>query len=70
MLFVPRRAPVDLSETNKKPNFDERREFITDDCVYPVRLNFAKGFVKIISALRANLSFVRFCSCPAVLTIY
>ena len=41
-LFVFRRAPVDLFETNKKRNFDlyERRAFIADDSVDPQVVEF------------------------------
>ena len=71
MLLVPRRGPVDLFETNKKPNSDERCVFITDDCVDPCAVGFCEGLrAKAFQRLRANMSFVHCCLCSAVLTSF
>ena len=61
--------PIDSFETNNKPNFHERRGFIMDDCVDLCAVGFCEGLrAKAISALRANLSPGRCCSCFTVFT--
>ena len=53
------RAPVDLFETNKKPNFElYARAFSSQMTVLiPERLNFAKGFVRKHLSVEGQLEF-------------